>query len=240
MLISKLISNIQSNLGNRASGTIGTKPVNTAILDAINETLRRLPVVAFPEYAERILRLTLDAGKFAYDYPTKDINDVSVRMLDILSHQLYDSGDNRLSLNYETGREFDSIHNYLRTNDSVGAPTCMMRYGKKLYFSPTPDASYTLYLRSRCTVADITAEQVGEELFVSDDWLLPLQAHATFLLYTTLQQTALASFWYTNYEDTRKETEHLRERQVSLKQNNHGRIPSEDDPWQKRDPLLRG
>jgi hypothetical protein len=236
MLISKIISNIQSNLGNRAAGTIGTKPTNTAILDAINETLRRLPVVAFPEYAERILKITLDEGKFAYDYPTKDINDVSVRMLDILSHQLYDSEDNRRELIYETGRNFDSIHNYIRTNDSIGTPTHMMRYGKKLYFSPTPDSTYTLYLRSRCTVSDITAEQIGEELFVSDDWVLPLQAYATYLLYTTLQQTALASFWYTVYEDTKKEAEHLRERQVSLQQEtNAGYVPREDNPFVKRD-----
>ena len=236
MLLSKLITNIKSNLGNRVTGNIGAKTTDVAILDAINQTLKRLPVVAFPEYSERILKLILDEGKYAYDYPTKDINDASIRLLDILSHQLYDSSDNRSLLTYETGLSFDNIHNYLRTNDSAGLPTCMMRYGKKLYFSPTPDQTCIVYLRARCTVPDFTNVNVNEELFVSDDWLLPLEAHSTFLLYTALQQAQLASLWYTTYDDSRRETEQLAERQLSLERSQHeNRIDTVDNPWAQHD-----
>jgi len=242
MILSKLVSNIVGGLGHRSSGKIGTVDTATAVLDAINQALKQLPITASPEFSERIFLLSLTEGTFTYALPTADINSKTVAILDLLSHQLYDADDNRMNLTYELSLTFDHIHDYVRTNTDPAPPRNFMRYGKKLYFAPTPDAGYTLYMRAKCMIPDLTSSDLAEAIPVGDEWLYVVQAFATHYLYTQLQQIQLSSFWFTVYTDNKASVEHVHERLIALRRDKgvHTHQDPLTDPYNKTGNIAGG
>jgi len=237
MQLRSLMDKVQGNLGNRVTGKIGNVSVDVATLAAINEAIKQLPINATPEYAERILQLQLIEGTFTYAFPTKDISDVSVEILEIRNLQLYDTDEERYPISMELGAVFDSIHDYVRTNKDPGRPTHVMRYGGKLFFAPTPDDYYTLYIRALCMLAALTSSQYNETISIESEWHYVVECFATSYLYTKLQQAQLASFWHTLYQDSRKEVEHVHEKEQALRDNGfRGAAFPEDNPFIKRLP----
>lgn len=234
MLTSELIILVKGNLGARSSGKIGIQDVDDAILEGINKGIRKLCINCIIRQSEYIVKVDIAVSTNSVAIPTKDINDVDIEILEIISYQLMLDGKNEtLPISYVTTPTFDMLHDY-GDSSNTGRPSQFTWYGDKLYFGPYTDQAYDLYLKVRALPAALTNTE-EEEIPLASIWLEALECYATYHCYHKLQQVQVASTWLTTFNDQKEEVMHLIEKRPALNASvNDNSVPFHLNPFYRR------
>ena len=89
MTLQDMINNVKDNLGNRVSGTIGSRTVDTVVLEAINLAIPHTVQEAQPDYYNRTATISVLVGTRVYSLPTLDSDGDTIRIKDIYSHRAF-------------------------------------------------------------------------------------------------------------------------------------------------------
>lgn len=196
MKTSEMVETIKGNLGNRASGRIGSQDVDTAVLSALNLAIPHCVQEARPDYYNRTASISLVTGTREYDLPIVDDDANTILIKDIYAHRCYraDGTDSSLiQLNYKSFVE--KIVDYAL--DVSGTPRYFALWGEtnKLYLDYIPSEDFTLNLFVSTYPNPVTSADLNIALPVDTRWELIVEAYATQYLYLKLQQIDMHRFW---------------------------------------------
>ena len=203
--VQDIIDRVKDNLGNRNTGTIGSRTVDVAILDNINKCVIQIAkskkhIAAF----ERKISIPVTVAGYEYTIPSTDVDGNVIRIKKIIKMVSVRGSET-------TGYPIDRIHPLRRdtlfplTNTTrVGRPTLYSAYGTKFEFYPFPDNSYTVTGRvviwPSALTAVSTSTGLGEEF---DD---VVEANATSNSFASLQQLEDAKYWDDQYKQLLSQT----------------------------------
>jgi hypothetical protein len=196
-----MINSIKDNLGNRASGRIGSRTVDAVVFDALNLALPHLVVEAQPDYYNREADVIVNIGQRTYSLPVVDSDEATIRVKDIYSHRLTRNDGTDVivaQLNYA-----DFVK---RTSDYelnvTGTPSYFSVWGSKnlLTFDFIPSEQLTLRLYVEVYPQPIAADNLSGPLPIDEQWNVCVEAYATKHIYLKMQQTEMYQFWQELYD----------------------------------------
>ena len=165
MKVQDMIDTVKDNLGNRASGRIGSRSVDVVVLEALNLAVPHCVQEAQPDYYNRTATINLIADTFTasdppvqltvaqrvYPLPTLDDQGNPIRIKDIYSHRVYRGDGSDVVMKHLTYIEFVKMtSNY--NLDYVGTPAYYALWGKDndmtLDYFPSEPYTMILYVES--------------------------------------------------------------------------------------------
>ncbi|MDB4261294.1 hypothetical protein N9878_00365 [bacterium] len=205
MTLQQLITNIETNLGDRATGVIGNTPVASVILQAVNLSVPQCVKLANPENYDRTLKMTLNAaGGREYDIPTVDGN----RIKDITHIRASRSDGTSLGISKVTFSQFVSMTlDY--DQELEGVPSLLAFREGKVIINRIPTETYNLTLFVEVYPIDLTNLDLEVALPIDPEWYLAVEAYATWYCYQKLQQANMAQYWLKTYEDQKNQNNQM-------------------------------
>jgi hypothetical protein len=191
-----MMNNIKDNLGNRTSGRIGSRPVDSVVLDAMNLAIPHTVIEAQPDYYNREASIAVLTNVRDYPLPTVDVDSDTIRIKDIYSHRMYRTDGTDVLLKHLSYLEFIK-----RTSDYAlnitGTPSFYALWGKtnKLTFDYVPSENFTLTLYVEVYPQPIVTGNLSGPLPIDDQWSMVVEAYATKHCYLKMQQTEMYQFW---------------------------------------------
>jgi len=178
-----ILARVKANLGNRDD-------LDTEIYAWINIAQRHMVGLALEHGHEWT---SLEAN----DETQSTTADVREGSLPSNCAAVYDvrliSSNNSRTLVYEPARAVDRNHPYPE-DDSTNKPTHYTIWDGEFLFRPIPDDEYPYYVRFCEWPDDIDGDTTTEPIAKSGGVLV---AYATALIFTSLQNTEMATFWFT-------------------------------------------
>ena len=233
--LNDMITSVKQNLGNRSSGVIGGTPVDTVVLAGLNKGFKNIIKMANPYYYDRMVSLDIVVGTNIYPYPTQDIDGNTIKIKQFGASRLFQVGNTDI---YHTRQVTAAEYLMFRVPDDAdtGIPSTYTCYANKIWFVKYPDNAYTLQIAVNIVPADWSATQVNAVLPVEDIWIETIEAYTTHYCFAKLQQTQDSQYWFTLYENSKRENKGLINKEPNL------RIPMEEggrmgDPI--TDPFVR-
>jgi len=203
----ELVTAVQSHLGNRDSGKIGSSDVATAARDSVNKAIssiaRRVKRVAD---LERNATVSVTTAGYEYAEPTtdEDSNTISVRAY--LKASVFKVGE---TVGYPVVKiplRMRDAYWPLTNSDRSGRPAYYNRFGSNLEVYPYPDDSYTINLRVLIWPTLYTSALLGNDNPLGIEWDDATEAYATAITFGKLQQNDDASWWQGQFEILYRET----------------------------------
>lgn len=198
--VADLVNSIKDNLGNRNTGNIGTRPVDTVVLDNINRTILNMAkakkhIAAF----ERKISIAVNSSNYVYNIPTVDVNNQTIRIKKVIKMVSVRGTET-------TGYPIDRISTLRRdtlfplTNTTrVGRPVLYSAYGTQFEFYPYPDTDYTVTGRVVIWPSPLLITDASTGFGPEFDEVF--EAGATTACFQTLQQIEDANYWAGLYKD---------------------------------------
>lgn len=196
MTAQDMINTVKDNLGNRASGRIGNRAVDTVVLEAINLAVPHITIEAQPDYYNRTATISLITSSQVYDLPVIDSDGADIRVKDIIAHRCYKSDGTPVMLEQVTFAKFVRLApDYEQAIE--GIPTYFSLWGStnKLYLNNLPSEALTLKLFVETYPIAISSSNLNSPLAIDDQWSLAVEAFATQHCYLKLQQTQMYTIW---------------------------------------------
>jgi hypothetical protein len=196
MTAQDMINTVKDNLGNRASGRIGNRAVDTVVLEAINLAVPHITLEAQPDYYNRTATVSLTTSSQVYNLPTVDSDGVDIRVKDIVSYRCYRSDGTPIMLEQIPFVKFVRLApDYEQAIE--GIPTYFSLWGSsnKIYLNNLPSEALTLKLFVEVYPTLISSSNLNSPLAIDDQWLLAVEAFATQHCYLKLQQTQMYTIW---------------------------------------------
>lgn len=197
----EMINAIKDNLGNRASGRIGSRTTDAVVLDALNLAIPHTVIEAQPDYYNRTATLAIIAGTREYALPTVDTDGDDIRVKDIYSHRMTRAGGTDVSVT-----QLNYMNFVKKTSDYelnvTGTPSVFALWGKanKLTFDYVPSENFTLTLYVEVYPNLVAADNLSGALPIDDQWNIVVEAYATKHCYLKMQQTEMYQFWQELYD----------------------------------------
>jgi len=200
MTTQEMITVIRDNLGDRTSGRIGSRDVDTVILESINIGIPQLVQELQPDYYNRTATINIVSGTAVYDLPVVDDDGGNIRIKDIYSHKVFNSAGTPYVFKQLNYHKFVEATRGL-TEDIEGTPLYFALWGRsnKLHLDYVPTEDYTMHLYVESYPIAISATQLGTALPIDDEWLLVLESFCTAHCYLKLQQSQSYAIWQDNY-----------------------------------------
>jgi hypothetical protein len=209
-----MITTIKDNLGDRAGGKIGSRSVDTVVLEALNLAVPHCVQEAQPDYYNRTATINLIADTYddgnpptqltfkqrVYPLPTVDDQGSQIRIKDIYSHRVYRADGSDVVMKHLSYLEFVKLtSNY--SLDYVGTPAYYALWGQNndMTLDYFPSEPYTMKLFVESYPKLITTSSLGSALPIDDQWNIVVEAYATKHCYMKLQQTEMAIIWNDMY-----------------------------------------
>jgi len=191
-----LITTVKDNLGNRASGRIGSRDVDVVVLEALNLALPHIVLEAQPDYYNRTATVSLTTTEQVYDLPTNDEDGKVIRVKDIRGYRCYRSDGTIvpiMQLSY--GNFIDRTADYEQAHQRN--PTYFSLWGQtnKIHLDSLPSEALTLKLFVETYPVAITSSQLTQPLPIDDQWNIVVEAFATQHCYLKLQQREMYLIW---------------------------------------------
>lgn len=202
MNLQTMLNTVKDNLGNRASGRIGSRDVDTVVLEAINLAVPHCTQEAQPDYYNRVALLNLVLGQREYDLPTVDTDGETIKIKDIYSHRLVrEQGATEVHIQRLNYSEFvRRTPNF--SIEYTGTPSYYSLWGKKnkVYFDYFPSELFTMTLYVKVYPKVLTISDYNLELPIEEQWQIAIEAYATKHCYLKLQQTEMYAVWQDLYD----------------------------------------
>lgn len=206
---SELIDVVSGNLGNRSSGLIGGKSTDDAILDAINEGIRRICRKYKVFQAEKKLTLTLTTSAYEYAVPTSDAAGATIKIRTFLKLVGYKTGETTgYPILPMTAIKRDQLFPLTNT-DRTGRPQYYSRFAEYLDFWPYPDATYIVNIKCYVYPTVFTTASVANEHFLGEEFDDVIENYATARCFLKLQQTDDYREWHAAYKDSLREVKSM-------------------------------
>lgn len=198
--VQQIIDNVKDHLGNRSSGYIGSRAIDTVIVDAINLCALKISkgkkhIAAF----EKQVSISISSGVYQYPLPVLDTLNNPVKIKKFLRFVIRKPAET-------TGYKISRITTFLRdrvfplTNTSVtGRPTLYSIYGSVIEVYPMPDSSYVMTGRAICYPGTLVAGSPETNLGMEFDDVV--EEFATGECFARLQQIEDSSMWFGRYRD---------------------------------------
>lgn len=231
MKVQDMMNTVKDNLGNRASGRIGSRDVDVVVLEALNLAVPHTVQEAQPDYYNRTATLSLITTARTYDLPTSDSDGNVIRIKDIYSHRAYRADGSDVPLKHVSYHEFVKItRNY--NLDYVGTPSYYALWGKdnKLTLDYFPSEPYTLALYVESYPQLITSAMLQTALPIDDQWNIVVEAYATKHCYMKLQQTEMAMIWDNMYNNEKASVSRMESTKQSHNVDASGKTTMVGDP----------
>jgi hypothetical protein len=197
MTFNEMISEVQGNLGNRVSGSIGGQTTSTVVMRAINRGLMQCVKLSNPSYYERELVVNLAAGSTTkIAYPTIG----GLRIKDIVTAKLTRaSDDTTVNIVRTIFKEFIRI-NSSYFEDTVGIPSSWAVYADYIYLNRVPQEAYNLNLYCEVWPTTLVFGDLNLAMPIGVEWELAVEAFATSQCFAKLQQLESSEYWEKIYE----------------------------------------
>ena len=213
MTVQDMIDNVKNNLGNRATGRIGSTNVDIAVLQILNYAVPYTVIESQPDYYNREGQIYLETGAREYYLPSLDTDGNTIRIKDIYSHRCTRGPitEERDAYFVATGTDVPLTHlNYLEfvnktsvyNQQYTGTPSCYALWGKdnKLHLDYFPSENLLLQLYVEVYPNEITESDLQLDLPVQDQWAFIVEAFATKIAFLKLQQSLMYSIWDDIYQ----------------------------------------
>jgi hypothetical protein len=234
--LNNMINSVKENLGNRSSGVIGGTPVDTVVLAGLNKGFKNIIKVANPDYYNRIATLSLLTTTNEYAEPTTDEDGNTIRIKQIQRAQVNITGETAIyRCTQITINQF--LANWrVPSSDETGVPSIYCYHNRKFLFTRYPDTTYTFRFACNIQPSDFTVSDLNITLSIDDIWVETIEAYCTHYCFSKLQLTDNASFWYSIYNESKRQNKSTIYTQPGMKQpiNDYG---SNSDPL--TDPFTR-
>lgn len=209
MTLQEMITTIKSNLGNRSDGTIGTQPVDTAVLHAINIGLQECVKKTDPRDYDSTVEISIPSGT-AQVIPLPLVE--GRRIKDIVRIRFVrDSDNNQTNIIRCTYDQF-IILTPDQLAETEGTPSYISFYKDSIYLNRVPTEDYTLVLYVELYPILLTVENLNEVLPINTEWDLAIEAYATHYCCLKLQQTVQAAYWKDLYREQVKQNTGIKRR----------------------------
>lgn len=196
----ELIEILKGNIGNRASGLIGTKSVDEALTDCINDAVRFLANRLVSPNLEKEYEIPLTNSTDQYAFPT-----TSGRIRKISTAVIIRDGE-------DWGRKLERItsarHNKTWPLHDVSRNAYPRYYsvrGEVIKFFPWPDGVYATTFYVTVYPATIEASTLGDALELGDEFDETTELYATYRAHTKLQQVEDRKAAYADFKLAFKE-----------------------------------
>lgn len=197
----QMIDNIKDNLGNRATGRIGSRAVDTVVLDALNVAVPNCVLEAQPDYYNRTATLALVVGTREYALPVVDSDGDTIRVKDIYSHRCARASGTEVILKHVNYAAFvQAVPDF--SLETTGTPRLFALWGKTntLYLDYLPSEALTLSLFVEVYPNLITTGQLTEPMLIDPQWELAVEAYATAYCFLKMQQEGMYDTWTKMYQ----------------------------------------
>ncbi len=196
----QMLDNVKDNLGNRASGRIGSRDVDTVVLDALNVAVPHCVQEAQPDYYNRTATIAIVQGTREYELPVVDTDADTIRIKDIYTHRCFRAGNTEVILHHVNYAEFvRRVPDYALAVE--GTPSLFSLWGKtnKLHLDYVPWEALTLSLFVEVFPNLIETSDLATALPINEQWNLAVEAKATSYCYLKLQQREMYAIWEDTY-----------------------------------------
>jgi hypothetical protein len=227
MTLQDLISSVEVNLGDRASGVIGNVPVATVILAGVNLGLPQCVKLANPTYYDKTATLLLETGsETEFELPPVTINDVAHKIKDIVYVRSSRASDGSpVTIQKVTWSEFMEV---TRDYDQQlqGVPAFLAYRENKVYINRIPSEDYTLSFFCEVWPANLSPADLQTSLPIDPEWGLAVEAFTTYYCYLKMQQKTMSEFWMNAYEEQKSINSQVKRKQDIRGQGKGGVIVS--------------
>jgi len=245
MKVQDMIDTIKDNLGDRASGKIGSRSVDVVVLEALNLAVPHCVQEAQPDYYNRTTTINLIADTYndaeppvlltqaqrVYPLPIVDDQGNGIRIKDIYSQRVYRADGSDVAMKHLSYHEFVKLtRNY--SLDYVGTPSYFALWGQDndmtLDYFPSEPYTMILYVESYPEV--ITSAMLQTPLPIDDQWNIVVEAYATKHCYMKLQQSEMAMIWDNLYNREKASVSRMESDKQSHNVDASGKTISIGDP----------
>jgi len=201
----ELITAVKDHLGDRASGYVGSRGVDDAVLDSVNKAVERIPKKYNVIALQKNLTISVTTAAYKYAVPVTDDSGNTIRIKNIFRLVRVLSGET-------TGYPVHKITTWKRdlvfplTNSTVhsGPPSYYSIFAGYIELYPYPDDTYSIYLRVNCFANKITSATQGQPQPLGEEWDDVIEAYATHDMFAKLQEPNDSKNWYDIYEEELK------------------------------------
>lgn len=198
----EMIQTVKDNLGNRNSGRIGGRDIDTVVLEALNLAVPHCVQEAQPDYYNRTAEIAMVVGTREYDLPTVDTEGDPLKIKNIYGYRCTRGGGTDVNVQQLNFAEFVKRTSNYKLN-YTGTPHYFALWGKnnRLTFDYFPSESMTLTLYVEAYPQVISALSLNSALPVDDQWNIVVEAFATKHCFLKLQQSEMYLIWEKLYDD---------------------------------------
>jgi len=198
----EFIDTVKSHLGDRSSGMIGSLPVDTAVMYAVNAALLR--VARKKNFSEMERRLSIDVTDSAYQYPFPTLDTDGTTTIRVKKNLMQLTCiRNGETIGYPVKKlttwRRDQIFPITDASSHTGRPEFYSIWANMLEVWPYPDDSYTLYLRCYIWPRLYTTALLSLSSPYDEDMDYCFEAAATGNCFARLQQQEDAMYWYKEF-----------------------------------------
>jgi hypothetical protein len=199
----QFVTAVHDRIGNQASGYIGTRDADTAILDSVNFAVKEIAKLYSSENLRRDITVAVTTAGYKYAIPVVDTSGNTITIKDFIHMVNVKSGETTgFSIQKLTTRMRDTLFPYTSSSARTGRPEFYNRSGSYIEFYPYPDGTYTVYGRVSIWPEVLTASSNSP---LEDCWDYVIIALATYDTFSKIQQTQDAELWRRRgYEELRR------------------------------------
>lgn len=231
MTLQDLISSVETNLGDRASGVIGDTAVSTVILNGVNFALPQCVKLANPTYYDKTLSISVASGSATkVTVPSVTVGTSSYRVKDIVHVRTSRAADGTPVTIQKV--PWDSFMEVTRNYDQQlsGIPSFMSFREGSIYFDKVPAEAYTVTLFVEVWPRDLTTLDLNVVLPIDPEWALCVEAYTTYYCYLKMQQKTMAVFWEDTYEKQKKVNSQVK-RKTDIRGQGTGSMSMSGNVW---------
>ena len=191
-----IIDTVKDNLGNRATGRIGGRSIDTVCLEVLNYAVPHLVQEAQPDYYNRTAIIPLVQASREYDMPVLDTDGDTIRVKDLHSWRCYRVSGTEVKLDKLNYRQFvNRITDF--EQETVGTPRWFSIWGKNntIYIDYFPSEDMTLKLFVETYPNEIKSSELKTPLPLHDQWTIVVEAFVTQHCFLKLQQSEMYVIW---------------------------------------------
>jgi len=232
MTLQQLITSVTNNLGDRASGTIGSETVASVVLQGVNQALPQVVKLANPEYYDRTVKQSIvSGGPTEMPLPPVNFNGHDHVIKDLVHLRTSRAADGTpVTLVRKPWYEFMKV-----TSDydqqHTGIPSFVAFREGSIFINRVPEEDYNMTLFVEVWPRNLTTSDLEIALPINVFWELAIEAYATYYCYLKLQQAPLAQYWKVLYEEQKTvNSQQTRKTDIRGSGDNGGVIVSAQ-PW---------
>ena len=233
--INDMLNNVKENLGNRSSGVIGGTPVDTVVLSALNKGFTNTIKMANPTYYDRFAELSLIVGQVDYPEPVVDVGGLPIRIKQVISSRLTLTGETDIYITRQIVVA-QYLQNSVPSLSETGVPSTYCYHNRIFKFTRYPEDTYDFTMAVKIYPQVFGTGELNEVLMLDEMWYETIEAYATHHCFSKLQLTQNAAFWYTIYDESKRQNKAVINKQPGISKPTHY-FQNSGDPV--NDPFVR-